>query len=129
MSASIEDLAVGFIEAFNARNADAIVVVCDPEIVWRPTLLVGAKRTYSGHEGMRRWVEDLAHAAVQHRSQITSVCALANDRFAIFADLATGAAHDTPAAMVARIGASGLIVEADGYLSDAELLRRLGVLD
>ncbi|HZV75001.1 MAG TPA: nuclear transport factor 2 family protein, partial [Conexibacter sp.] len=55
----IAPLARGFVEAFNGRDADALVALAHPRIVFRPTSLVGRRRTYDGHAGLRRWIAEL----------------------------------------------------------------------
>ena len=127
--ACVEALGLAFVDAFNRRDAEALIATCDPAVEFQPTVLVGARRVYTGHEGIRRWVEDLAASTVQHRSTVLGVRILRDGRFAVFAELDTGDGGATPAAMVARLGDSGLIVEARGYLSDEALLERLGVLE
>jgi hypothetical protein len=124
-----ETVGLAFVDAFNRRDADALVATCDPAVEWHPTVLVGGRRVYRGHEGIRRWIVDLAASAVQHQSTVLSVRILGVGRFVVFADLDTGDGGTTPAAMVARLGDGGLIAEARGYLSDESLLEQLGALE
>jgi ketosteroid isomerase-like protein len=51
-----------FIDAFNARNIEAIVACCAPDIELHSTFAAVGGATYSGHDGVRRWQEDLADA-------------------------------------------------------------------
>ena len=51
-----------FIDAFNARNVEAIVVCCDPDIELHSTFAAIGGATYHGRDGVRRWQEDLAEA-------------------------------------------------------------------
>jgi len=127
--AGAKAVVLAFVDAFNRRDADALVATCEPAVEWHPTVLVGARRVYTGHEGLRRCIADLAASAVQHHSTGLSVRTLSGGRFVVFADLDTGDGGTTPAAMVARLGDSGLIAEARGYLTDESLLEQLGVLE
>jgi SnoaL-like domain len=122
-------IGLAFVDAFNRRDADDLVAVCDPAIEWQPTVLVGSRRVYTGHLGLRRWIEDLASSAVQHHLKVSAVRILDGGRFAVFSEVATGDDATTSAAMLARLGESGLIVEAHSYLTDEKLLGQLGLLD
>jgi ketosteroid isomerase-like protein len=51
-----------FIDAFNARNVEAIVACCDPDIELHSTFAAVGGATYHGRDGVRRWREDLAEA-------------------------------------------------------------------
>src|SRR5438046_174594 len=46
-----------FTEAFNARDVDALIALCDPNIEIHSTFAeLGA--VYHGHDGLRRWHRD-----------------------------------------------------------------------
>jgi len=122
-----EVVARAFVDAFNRRDADALIAVSDPDIEWQPSVLVGSRRTYRGHEGLRRWVEDLRGAVIQHRSEVRSVTVLDEHRFAVVCDVFIDGEFATAGAMVARFGGTGTIVEGRGYLTDAAMLRQLGI--
>ena len=47
------------IEAFNARDVDGIVALCDPAIELHSAVTASV---YSGHEGVRSWHRDLEEA-------------------------------------------------------------------
>jgi ketosteroid isomerase-like protein len=48
--------------AFEQRDADALVALCAPDIVFEPVTarLAGGGEDYRGHEGMRRYLDDVA---------------------------------------------------------------------
>ena len=48
--------------AFETRDAAALVAVCSPEIVWEPVTarIAAGGDPYRGHEGMRKYLEDVA---------------------------------------------------------------------
>jgi ketosteroid isomerase-like protein len=49
-------------EAFNARDADALVGLCDPSIVVESVFGAVSGAVYHGHDGVRQWHRDLAEA-------------------------------------------------------------------
>ena len=49
-------------EAFNARDVDSLIAICDPEITVRSAFGAVSGAVYHGHDGVRRWQGDLAEA-------------------------------------------------------------------
>jgi hypothetical protein len=118
-----------WVDAFNSRDADALVALSDPEIDWHPTVLIGSRRTYQGHDGIRRWVEDLLAAAVQHRLVVRSVHSIDERRFAVVVDVYIDEKLATAGALVIRLGEHSTIVEGHNYLADSKMPRQLGIIE
>lgn len=66
----MDEIGRDFTDAFNRRDADGLVALADPAIEFCPTELVGSRRAYHGHEGLRQWVADLGN----RRSSIRCAC-------------------------------------------------------
>jgi ketosteroid isomerase-like protein len=49
-------------EEFNARDLEAQIAHCDPEIEYQSTFAAIGGAVYHGHDGMRRWHKDLDDA-------------------------------------------------------------------
>ena len=47
------------VEAFNRRDIDGLLELCDPEIEWSPPSDLPGSRTYHGHDGVREEIGDL----------------------------------------------------------------------
>jgi SnoaL-like domain len=122
-----EELARRFIDGFNRRDADALVALCHPQVEFLPTILVGQRAVYHGHDGLRRWVADLRAASAAHEVRVRKVRVLAPDRFAVLTEVLLDGDLLSPSAMVAKLE-GGLIVHAKAYLSDEHTLIRVGVL-
>jgi SnoaL-like domain len=120
-------LAHGFVEAFNDRDADALVALAHPRIVFRPTTLVGRRRTYNGHAGLRRWVTEIAATGVDFQVHIREIRPLAPSGFLVLSKLRVGDELITDSAMIAAVH-QDKIVEAHGYLSDEAMLAHLGLV-
>jgi SnoaL-like protein len=120
-------LAVAFAEAFNDRDADALVALAHPRIVVRPTALVGHRGTYHGHAGLRRWVAELDAAGVDFQVRIRKIRPLRPSGFLVISKLRVGDELITDTAMIASVH-QGRIIEAHGYLSDEGMLTHLGLI-
>lgn len=126
VGSAMSRIAYRFIDAFNRRDADDLVVLVDPEFEWRPSLLVGRRRTYHGHDGLRRWLEDLAGATVHHQARVREVEVLDDERFLVHSEVLVDGVVMTPSSMIAKVGGDGKLTEARAYLSDEPMLRRTG---
>ena len=62
MSEENLELARRTFEAFNrafTERADDLYALLDPDIEWIPVTAILEGRSYHGHEGVRRWIEDI----------------------------------------------------------------------
>ena len=61
MSDNVEIVRRAF-AAFEARDAGALVALCAPDVVFEPVTarIAAGGEPYRGHEGMRRYLEDVA---------------------------------------------------------------------
>jgi ketosteroid isomerase-like protein len=123
----LETLARRFVDAYNARDADALVAVSHPEIAFYPTMLVGARRRFDGHDGLRDWMGHLAAAGAEFQARIVEIRVLGPDRFAILSEVWIGEEVGSDSAMIATVR-DGLIAEARGYLTDERTLIELGLI-
>jgi hypothetical protein len=126
---SVEEIGRRFVDAFNRRDAEELVALCDPEVDFHPTPLVGRGQHYSGHDGLRRWMSELVESGADYRVRVREVRALDDDRFVVLSEVLLGDERITPSAMVAQLGEDDRIVESRSYLSDEQVLRELGVLE
>jgi hypothetical protein len=124
---SPEELGRRFIDGFNRRDVEALVVLCLLELEFLPTMLVGTRAVYRGHDGLRRWMADLIESGAEHEVRVRGVRTLGPDRFAVLTEVMIDGEVLSPSAMVAQMR-EGLIVQAKAYLSDEDTLVRVGVL-
>jgi ketosteroid isomerase-like protein len=104
--------------AFSRRDLDALLALCDPEIVFVPPTgrLAGRDEPYRGHEGLRRYLADVARVWQELRSEPDEYIEI-DDRV-----LCTGRVYawgvgrviDAPAGWVWRLR-DGLVVEGRVY--------------
>jgi len=120
-------LARGFIGAFNDRDADRLVALAHSRIVFRPTTLIGQRRTYHGHAGLRRWVAEIDSTGTDFQVQIREIRPLRPSGFVVLSKLRVGDELITDSAMIASVH-QDKIIEAHAYLSDEQMLARLGLV-
>jgi ketosteroid isomerase-like protein len=105
--------------AFSRRDVDALLALCDPEIVFVPPTgrLAGRDEPYRGHEGLRTYMADVARVWQELRSEPDEYIEIDDDRV-----LCTGRVYawgvgrviDAPAGWVWRVR-DGLVVEGRVY--------------
>jgi hypothetical protein len=107
-----------FVDAFNRRDADDMIALTDAEITFYPTVLVGAIREYRGHDGMRRWLTDLAKIGAKHIVRVREVKPLDDRHFIVRSDVLLDGEIVGDSAMMVRLTPAGSIAEAHTYLLD-----------
>jgi ketosteroid isomerase-like protein len=72
----------GLADAINARDPDAAIAVCDPEIEFLSVLAVSG-RAYHGHDGIRQYFKDVASAWEEWKVEVHEVASGPDGRVAI----------------------------------------------
>lgn len=62
-----------WVNAFNARNLDALLSCLHVEVDFHPLKLLGIDRSYRGHEGVRVWFGRLDALHYRHRIELAEV--------------------------------------------------------
>lgn len=118
-------------QAFNTRDVDALVALCDPSIVVQSVFGAVSGAVYHGHDGVRRWQEDLEEAwGDEIRVEAEAYFDLGEHALAFDAlhgrGRQSGAEVALPGAAVTRWRA-GQCVYFKAYAQREEALRDLGV--
>jgi ketosteroid isomerase-like protein len=71
-----------FAESVNRSDPDAAVALCDPEIEFLSVLALSGQ-AYSGHDGIRRYFEDISSAWEEWRVEVHRVAKAPDGRVAI----------------------------------------------
>ena len=122
------DVATRWVDAFNRRDADALVALADPGIELSPTLLAGGRKVYVGHDGLRQWVRDLDAARAVHTVRVAEVRSCPSGGVVVVGHVLLG--DDPMSSFTLRLRLSdGRVAEGHAYLSDDELLLELGLTD
>ena len=89
MSQENVDLAYRVVDAFNRRDIDSFLALCDPDGEYFPTRGTGGRRPYCGHDGIRSWWKSLLAFSPDFRSEIEEVRDLGGSRLRDCAPRAT----------------------------------------
>ena len=125
---SMDAIGRGWVDAFNRRDAEGLVALADEAIEFHPSTLVGDRRVYRGHDGLRAWTRDLGGAVIKHTARVREVVELDARRFLILSQVLLDGELMSPSAMLGRITDEGKLVEARSYLSDDPMLAEIGLL-
>ena len=114
-----------FLGAIVARDTDALLALADPEIELRPLRLT-ATPAYKGHDGLRRWLGDVAQRAPDVSFDVQEVRNVDADH-AIARVLVRVGGQQTAAVTGIFTVTSGTVREVHGYFSDEDLLSAVGI--
>jgi len=123
----LETIAQSAVEAFNQRDAEAFVALADAEVEFYPTPLVREHDVHRGHDGLKRWLEEIDAAGTRHRFEVSDVRTLDTSRFLIVGEVVIDGETVSPIAVLARLNAAEKIVEMHAFLSDERILAQVGV--
>lgn len=122
-----EAIVTSLVDAFNARDLEAMLACLDPEVNLHPLKLGGFDRAYHGHDAVRLWFAGLAQLRLVYLIQLEDVHVQGDGQVIALGSVGLGQGPIAPFGAVHRL-AGGLIVGARQYLSDPELLAILGVI-
>jgi hypothetical protein len=120
-----------FIEAFNARDVEAMISCCDPNVEYHSQFAAADGAVYHGHDGMRRWHRDLQEVWGKEIRAEPEAYAGRGERTAVFYVFHGLGQHSS--AEVAMPGAQvvswsdGRMVHVRGYMRREDALSALGV--
>lgn len=124
---SLEPIVLRWIDAFNARDFDAMLSCLDPDVRFHPLRLSGLAGSYRGHEGVSEWFERLR---MRHdpRIRVTELHAVNGDQVNVIGSLSLGDDPEiAPFCGLHRIR-DGRIVAAHHYLTDPDMIEYLGLI-
>lgn len=125
MKAALERFIHRAFDAFNARDVDGILRGLDPDVRWGPPIGGPGGTRYRGHEGVRRWLAELADVWADARMDIEEIQALGPRALILCRLTATGSASgeriDDRVLHVIEMR-DGLVVEYDGHFAPSGAL-------
>ena len=131
MSGQNVELGRRWIEAFNARDLEAMIALCDPNVEFHSAFAAVGGASYHGHAGMRRWHRDLEETwGTQIRLQPEAYFDLGDEILTFYLyhgrGQQSGAEVTMPATSVVR-WRDDLMVYVKVYMQRDEALSDLGV--
>jgi ketosteroid isomerase-like protein len=120
-----EELVRRWFDALNARDLDTLLELAHPDIDIYP-MQFAVSGNYSGHDGLRRWREELGAWDPGHHVRGGAVRDLGDGRYVMFGTVVIDGEPLSPYALLIRIS-DGRVAMMRSYLNDEETLERMGV--
>jgi ketosteroid isomerase-like protein len=133
MSGSNVELHRRLADAFNSRDIEALVALCDPEVEWHSHFAadLGEEGVYHGHDGLRMWHRSLSEVwGDEVRVEVEAYFDLGENTVVFYGlqgrGQQSGAEVAMPAAGLVR-WRDGLAIYFKGYTHREDALADLGV--
>jgi ketosteroid isomerase-like protein len=122
-----ETIVVRWVDAFNARDLDLMLALLAPDVDFHPLRLSGLASRYRGHGGVQEWFRRSRRLRHEHQIVLSEVRDVGQRVFAA-GSLSLGGEPDTgPFCALHRVR-DGLIVAVRQYLTDPDMIERLGLI-
>jgi ketosteroid isomerase-like protein len=127
-AARSETVVERWVDAFNARDLDGMLACLAVQVEFHPLRLGGLSGCYHGHDGVREWFMNLRRSRQDHPIVLHTTRDVGSGLI-----LATGCLHvhgeaDVGSFCAMNRIAAGLITAAHHYLSDVQMIERLGLI-
>ncbi len=130
MSQENVDAAYAAFDAFNRRDLDAFLELLDPDVEFR-SLLAGMESSYHGHEGIRRYWEDVLTVSTDFTLEVVEVRDLGDGTLTKLVARGHGAGSDVPYEQtlwsLAQARGRDKAVLIANYATEAEALEAVGL--
>ena len=117
-----------WVDAFNARDLDGMLACFTEDVDFHPLRLNGCDASYSGHDGVREWWLLVNRGRLEHRIVISDTRVIDDGRMLANGSLTLGGEVDIGRFCALHSFEGGLIVMAHHYLSDPDMIERVGLL-
>ena len=119
------------IGAYNARDIERLIALCDPGVEWTSTFAAVGGGVYHGHDGMRRYQRDLEDAwGREVRAEPEAYFDLGQQTLIFYVLHGRGKQSRVEVAMPVAVVArwrDGLVIYLKAYAHREDALRDLGV--
>jgi len=115
-----------WIAAFNARDLDAMLAWTHPDVDFHPLWLPGVRRTYRGHDGVRRWFAALQYWHHPHRINLSEITRSNDGQTLAIGNLSHKRSSQLTPFCALHSLADELIIAAYHHLSDPDSLLAVG---
>lgn len=117
-----------WVDAFNARNLDDMLMLLDPRVAFHPLRLGGLGGSYHGHVGVRHWFLHAIRQFNEYQIGVSDVRIVGEEKV-----FATGSLHLSADRHIGSFGAlhrieKGLIIAAYHCVTDPEMIEYLGLI-
>ncbi|HSO97606.1 MAG TPA: nuclear transport factor 2 family protein [Solirubrobacteraceae bacterium] len=123
-----ETIVSRWVEAFNTRDVDGMLACVSGDVDFHPLRLSGLRSSYHGHDGIREWFRGLQSMRPDCQIAVSEVRGVSEGRVLVAGALTLGGEMEVaPVCALHRID-GGLIAAAHQYLSDPDMIERLGLI-
>lgn len=123
-----EQVITGWVDAFNARDLEEMLMQLDPRVDFYPLRLGGRGGVYRGHDGVRDWFVHTMREFGGYQIDVSDMRSVGEgDVFAVGSLHLAGERHIGSFGALHRIE-RGLIVAAYHCLTDPDMIEHLGLL-
>ena len=123
-----ETVVMEWVDAFNARDLDRMLRCLAAEVSLHPLRLAGLRSSYRGHDGVRAWFEQLRRQHHEHRIILVETREVRDDQVFAAGSLSLADEPDIGPFCAFQRVVGGLIVTAHHYLTDPDMIERLGLI-
>jgi ketosteroid isomerase-like protein len=113
--------------AVNERDRDALVEHSTADVDCYPLQIATVSGHYQGHDGLRRWLDDMVASDIGHQVEFNRIRTLADGRVALFGCLFVEGKDISPYSLIATLR-DGKVAAMRSYLSDEETMEHLKLL-
>jgi ketosteroid isomerase-like protein len=115
-------------QAINERDVDTLAAESDPAIDVYPLQIATVSGHYTGHDGLRRWLDDANASNIGYQVEFLGLRTLPDGRVALFGQVQLEGREISPYSMIATVK-DGKVTAMRSYLSDEETMRHLKLID
>jgi hypothetical protein len=105
---------------------ETLVELSDPDIQLYP-MQIAVSGHYRGHDGLRRWVEDIVASDLGHGVEFRGIRTLPDGRIALFGEVFLGDTSISPYSLLVTLR-DDRVASTRSYLSDEDTLKLLKLL-
>lgn len=117
-----------WVDAFNARDLEAMLADLAADVDFRPLRLSGIAASYRGQDGVREWFAQLTELRHEHRIALHEARELAEGRVFAAGSLSLAGVSDLGPFWALYRFDGELIVAAAQYLTDPDMVEPLGLI-
>jgi hypothetical protein len=113
--------------AVNERDWESLASHSGADIDCYPLQIATVSGHYSGHDGLRRWLDDMVASDIGHVVEFKGIRTLPDGRVALFGALFVEGKEISPYSLIATLR-DGKVVAMRSYLSDEPTMEHLKLL-
>ena len=117
-----------WVEAFNARDLEGMLECLAKDVEFHPLRLGGLSGCHRGHDSVREWFANLRRARYDHHIVVSETRDLGAGRVVASGSLCFAEEHEVGSFCAVHRISERLIVAAHHYLTDANMIERLGLI-